>query len=104
MATKRERLPESHDALSWTLVLRHFITESEEKAVGCFIKFLNHIKPRGVGNLLKESWSQQILMRVELGIYINRWNLSENKYKVLIYLGGGGGGGGGAATIPHNQE
>lgn len=66
-ATERKRLLESHDALSQTLTLRHFIAESEENIVGQFIKCLNQMKPWGVGNLLKESWSQQILTRLEFG-------------------------------------
>lgn len=64
-----KRLLESHYALSCTLMLRHFIKESKENTVGQFIKFLNYMNPRGVGNLLKESWSQQLLKKLELGVY-----------------------------------
>lgn len=41
--------------------LGHFITESEENHVGQFIKFPDHMKPKKVGNVLKESQSQQVL-------------------------------------------
>lgn len=41
--------------------LGHFITESEENHVGQFIKFPDHMKPKTVGNVLKESQSQQVL-------------------------------------------
>lgn len=80
-----KRLLKSHYALSCTLMLRYFIKESKENTVGQFIKFLNYMNPRGVGNLLKESWSQQLLKKLELGVY-KMWNFNENKYKVLINL------------------
>lgn len=41
--------------------LGHFITESEENHAGQFIKFPDHMKPKKVGNVLKESQSQQVL-------------------------------------------
>lgn len=51
-----------------SLKLGHFITESEENHVGQFIKFPDHMKPRKVGNVLKESQSQQVLKGWDLGL------------------------------------